>query len=240
MDRRFDLIVFDWDGTLMDSTPHIAESLRRACMDLGLAPPSREEAAWIIGMELAAGLRRVLPDLDPGEYPRLSAAYRRHFFAGDTVLPLFAGIEALIPALAGHGSLLAVATGKSRSGLERAFDQSGLRDHFHASCCADESFGKPNPAMLFEVMERTGSRPERTLMIGDTTHDLQLAANAGVAALAVSYGAHARAALLELGAEAVLDSPRALIDWLAACGQLPRPLPAALREAAGESDGVPG
>ena len=94
--------------------------------------------------------------------------------------------------------------------------------------------------MLFEVMERTGSRPERTLMIGDTTHDLQLAANAGVAALAVSYGAHARAALLELGAEAVLDSPRALIDWLAACGQLPRPLPAALREAAGESDGVPG
>jgi phosphoglycolate phosphatase len=220
MDRRFDLIVFDWDGTLMDSTPHIAESFRAACADLGLTPPSPEDSAWIIGMGLAPALQRVLPELDPIDYPRLSAAYRRHFLAGDTVLPLFPGIAELVPALEASGNLLAVATGKSRVGLERAFDQSGLRQYFHVSCCADESFAKPNPDMLFRVMERTGAFPQRTLMIGDTGHDLQMAANAGVQALGVSYGAHPREALLAHPAAAVLDSSAALIDWLAGAGQL--------------------
>lgn len=220
MERRFDLIVFDWDGTLMDSTTHIAESLRAACTELGHAPPSLEQAAWIIGMGLAPGLQRVLPQLDPGDYPLLVNAYRRHFLAGDHALPLFPGIADLLRELAQAGNLLAVATGKSRSGLERAFDQSGLRMHFHASCCADESFAKPNPAMLFEVMDRTGVLPPRTLMIGDTSHDLQMAANAGVPAVALSYGAHAHQELSALQPQAVLRDATELRDWLARAGQL--------------------
>ena len=232
MDRRFDLIVFDWDGTVMDSTPHIAESLRAACVELGLVPPSLEEASWIIGMGLTPGMQRVLPDLDPAEYPRLSAAYRRHFLAGDHVLPLFPGMAELVVALAQAGNLLAVATGKTRLGLERAFEQSGLRAHFHASCCADESFAKPNPAMLFEVMDRTGVLPTRTLMIGDTSHDLQMAANAGVAAVAVSYGAHGREELEAFAPHAVSDSAHELRAWLARAGQLGRfAIDAPLRDA---------
>jgi len=219
MAPRYDLIVFDWDGTLMDSTPHIAESLRAACVDLGLQAPSRAEASWIIGLGLEPGLRRVLPELDPADYPRLSHAYRRHFLAGDSVLPLFPGVRALLAALEQAGNLLAVATGKSRVGLERAFEQSGLREHFHASCCADESFAKPNPDMLFRVMERTGARPERTLMIGDTRHDLDMAANAGVSAVGVSYGAHPRSELLASSAAAVVDSCQELHAWLADAGQ---------------------
>lgn len=221
MDARFDLIVFDWDGTVMDSTPHIAQSLRLACIDLAYPPPSMEEAAWIIGMGLEPSLRRVLPDLPTHRYPELTAAYRRHFLAGDTALPLFPGMAELIPSLAAQGNLLAVATGKSRLGLERAFDQSGLRPYFDASCCADESFAKPNPAMLFELMERTGVRRERTLMIGDTSHDLQLASNAGVSALGVSYGAHSHTSLQSFGAEAIVGTSVELIAWLAAAGQLP-------------------
>ena len=219
MAPRYDLIVFDWDGTLMDSTPHIAESLRSACVDLGLTAPSLADASWIIGLGLEPGLRRVLPELDPADYPRLSQAYRRHFLAGDHVLPLFPGVTELLPALEASGNLLAVATGKSRVGLERAFVQSGLRSHFHASCCADESFAKPHPDMLFRVMERTGARPERTLMIGDTRHDLEMAANAGVAAVGVSYGAHPRSELLSCPAEVVVDSCHELHAWLAAAGQ---------------------
>ena len=231
MERRFDLIVFDWDGTVMDSTTHIAESLRAAARDLGLTPPSLEEASWIIGMGLEPGMRRVLPDLAPEDYPCLTAAYRHHFLAGDHGLPLFPGLAELIADLAGAGNLLAVATGKSRVGLDRAFDQCGLRHHFHASRCADESFAKPNPQMLYDVMDRTGVLPVRTLMIGDTTHDLQMAANAHVAGLGVSYGAHPREELLSVPAHAVVDSGDELAAWLAACGQLGPERQAAARRA---------
>jgi phosphoglycolate phosphatase len=221
MDRRFDLIVFDWDGTLMDSTPHIAQSFLRACADLDLPPPTLEQANWIIGMGLAPALELVLPDLPAADYPRLSAAYRRHFLAEDAALPLFPGTADLVTALADSGHLLAVATGKTRQGLERAFDQSGLRPHFHASCCADESFAKPNPAMLMDVMTRTGVDRRRTLMIGDTTHDLQLAANAGVSAVGVTYGAHPQAALAQQPALALVASTLELRRWLEDTGQLP-------------------
>lgn len=220
MDRRYDLIVFDWDGTVMDSTGHIAESLRAACRELGLAPPSPEDATWIIGLGVVPGLQKVLPGLDPADYPPLFAAYRRHFLAGDHVLPLFPGMAELVEALAHAGNLLAVATGKSRAGLERAFDQSGLRGHFHASCCADESFPKPNPAMLYQVMDRTGAVPARTLMIGDTSHDLQMAANARVGAVGVSYGAHGEHDLQACAPRAVVGSVAELREWLAALGQL--------------------
>ncbi len=229
MDRRFDLIVFDWDGTLMDSTPHIAQSFLRACVDLQLPPPTLEQANWIIGMGMVPALQQILPDLPASDYPLLSAAYRKHFLAEDSKLPLFPGIASLVAALADQDHLLAVATGKSRAGLERAFEQSGLRPYFHASCCADESFAKPNPAMLLEVIDRTGADRRRTLMIGDTTHDLEMAANAGVSALAVSYGAHPADALARHPALAVLQSSTALRAWMVTAGQLPAAAPSGIQ-----------
>ncbi len=220
MDRRYDLIVFDWDGTVMDSTGHIARSFQLACMDLGLACPSLHDANWIIGMGLVPALQQILPDLPASEYPRLSAAYRTHFLAADDALPLFPGMAQLVAELAASRNWLAVATGKTRQGLERALDQSGLRPYFDASCCADESFAKPNPAMLFNVIERTGADRRRTLMIGDTVHDLNMAEQAGVDAVAVSYGAHPVDVLASSRALAVVDTCAALRDWLLAAGQL--------------------
>ena len=188
--RQFDLLIFDWDGTLMDSTAAIAESIRCACTDLGLRVPSTDQARHIIGLGLAEALHTLLPELLPQDYPRLVARYRHHFLGQDHRLPLFDGVTETIKALHAAGFWMTVATGKSRKGLERAFDQSGLRGYFHASRCADEGFSKPHPGMVQTLMNDCGVSVERTLMIGDTSHDLQMALNAGVASVGVTYGAH--------------------------------------------------
>ena len=192
MGRRFDLIVFDWDGTLMDSTGAIVASIRAAATDLGIEPPSEERARHIIGLGLIDALRLALPDLPKERYQDVALRYRHHYLSRDQELLLFAGAEALIDELAESGHMLAVATGKTRVGLNRAFDVSGLGARFHASRCADECQSKPHPQMLEELMIEFGVTPEATLMIGDTTHDLLMARNAGVAALGVAYGAHPR------------------------------------------------
>jgi len=195
MAKRFDLIVFDWDGTLMDSAAAIVAAIQAACRDLALTPPSDERARHIIGLGLHEALRGVLPDLDPTQYPLVAERYRYHYLAHDHELQLFAGAFELIRALGSAGFMLAVATGKSRSGLDRALATSGLQGFFHASRCADECHSKPHPQMLVELIDEFAVTPENTLMIGDTTHDLLMARNANVAALAVAYGAHPRAAL---------------------------------------------
>lgn len=188
--KRFDLLIFDWDGTLMDSTAAIAESIRLACADLALRVPSTGEASHIIGLGLAEALHALLPDLSPADYPRLVERYRHHFLGQDHRLPLFDGVSETLQALRAAGFWMTVATGKSRTGLERAFDQSGLRGYFHASRCADEGFSKPHPGMVHTLMAICGVTADRTLMIGDTSHDLQMASNAGVASVGVTYGAH--------------------------------------------------
>ena len=195
MGRRFELIVFDWDGTLMDSTGAIVNSIKAAAADLGIDPPSDERARHIIGLGLIDALRHALPDLPAERYQDVALRYRHHSLAQDQDLLLFDGAEALIDELADAGYMLAVATGKTRVGLNRAFDVSGLGPRFHASRCADECHSKPHPQMLEELMTEFGVAPEATLMIGDTTHDLLMARNAGVAALGVAYGAHPRASL---------------------------------------------
>lgn len=214
MAKRFDLIVFDWDGTLMDSAAAIVHALQAAARDIGVAPPSDARARHIIGLGLQEALQYALPDLTPDHYAALSERYRYHYLARDHELVLFDGAAALVDTLATNGYMLAVATGKTRKGLDRAFMQSGLGSFFHDSRCADECHSKPHPQMLHELMDAFAVAPERTLMIGDTTHDLHMAGNARTAGLGVSYGAHPRDQLLAVASEGCVDSMQELAAWL--------------------------
>lgn len=214
MEKRFELLVFDWDGTLLDSAAAIVAAIQAASRDLGLSEPSETRARHVIGLGLQAALQYALPDLPEESYPRLVARYRHHYLANDRNLQLFAGAAEMILGLAERGFRLAVATGKSRQGLGRALQHSGLGACFHATRCADECFSKPHPQMLDELMDELSVLPERTLMIGDTTHDLEMAHNAGVACVAVSYGAHSGAALDALSPMARLESVAELAAWL--------------------------
>lgn len=212
--KHYELIVFDWDGTLMDSAGAIAESVQAAACDLGLEPPSDETARHIIGLGLGDALRHALPDLDEGRYENLAERYRHHYLSRDHELVLFAGIDALMQELTESGRWLGVATGKSRLGLDRALQHSGLGGRFHATRCADECHSKPHPQMLEELMAEFAVSPATTLMIGDTTHDLLMAQNAGVDAVAVSYGAHPRAVLEAAAPRYCAHSVEDLAVWL--------------------------
>ena len=214
MTKRFDLIVFDWDGTLMDSAGVIVSSIQGAARDMGLQEPSDENARHVIGLGLNEALEYVFPELPPQQYAPLVERYRHHFLARDQAIPLFEGVAEVIESLHAEGFLLAVATGKSRAGLSRAFESSGIGDYFHASRCADETFSKPHPAMLLELIEQFDVEAGRTLMIGDTTHDLQMAINAGVAGLGVSYGAHPAENLASLAPLGCVNSITELSSWL--------------------------
>lgn len=215
MPRRFDLLVFDWDGTLMDSAAAIADSLQAACRDLGHAVPSDSAARFVIGLGLADAMRHILPDLDPAAYPPLVERYRHHFLLRDAQTRLFPGAAEAVRELHGRGFLLGIATGKSRRGLDRALDACGLRPYFHASRCADEGPAKPHPGMLRHLMASLGVDEERALMIGDTTHDLAMARAARVRGLAAAYGAHPRQQLLAYEPLACFDSFTGVRAWLA-------------------------
>jgi phosphoglycolate phosphatase len=212
--RQFELVVFDWDGTLFDSTALIVRCIQSACHDVGAKRPSDAEAAYVIGLGLQDALRHVAPGLPEARYPDLGARYRHHYFASQHDLSLFTGTLDMLQALKARHHQLAVATGKSRSGLDDALSHSQLTGLFDATRTADETASKPNPLMLLELMSELGVDPARTLMIGDTTHDLQLARNAGTAALAVSFGAHRSAAFTDFGPLHVAHSTRELHDWL--------------------------
>lgn len=214
--KRYELIVFDWDGTLMDSAAMIVDSVQSAARDLGLAPPSEERARHIIGLGLGDALRHALPDLPEDHYPELVERYRHHYLSRDHQLTLFAGAAALVRELAENGFRLGVATGKSRKGLDRALGHTGLGGFFNGTRCADECHSKPHPQMIEELMDELAVAPEQTLMIGDTTHDLLMARNAGVDAVAVSYGAHPRAGLAEVNYRYCADSVADLQAWLRA------------------------
>lgn len=214
MDKRFDLLIFDWDGTLMDSAGVIAACIQAASRDMGLAEPSRAEASHIIGLGLRQALETLFPDLPEADHPRLADHYRRHYLSQDAEIPLFDGARELIADLHARGHTLAVATGKARRGLDRAFSHSGLGAYFHASRTADETHSKPHPAMIEELLDELMVAPARALMIGDTTHDLEMARNAGVASLGAGFGAHPPENLAGFGALAVCGSFAELADWL--------------------------
>jgi phosphoglycolate phosphatase len=214
--RQFDLIVFDWDGTLFDSTALIARCIQAACADLGLPVPSERDAAYVIGLGLHDALQHVVPGLPPERYPELGLRYRHHYFARQHELVLFEGSLDMLKALKARHHWLAVATGKSRRGLDEALRTAQLQGVFDGTRTADETASKPHPRMLQELMREFGVDPERTLMIGDTTHDLQLAANAGTASVAVSYGAHGAEPLRAFDPQFVAGSVAELRQWLEA------------------------
>jgi phosphoglycolate phosphatase len=188
--KQFDLIVFDWDGTLMDSTATIVKSIQAAARDVGLPVPSDQAAAHVIGLALPEAMQAVIPDIDPALYPKMVERYRYHYLTKDHELVLFGGVRDMLAELSQEGYFLAVATGKSRVGLNRALNAVGLLSVFDATRCADETFSKPHPAMLQELTRELGQELRRTVMIGDTTHDLLMANNAGATGVAVEYGAH--------------------------------------------------
>ena len=218
MTRRFDLIVFDWDGTLFDSTKLIARCIQAACADVGTTVPSDRDASYVIGLGLADALRHAAPDLPPARYRELGERYRHHYMASQDDIVLFEGTLEMLQALKRRNHWLGVATGKTRRGLDEALQHAELRGLFDATRTADETASKPDPMMLHELMRELGATAERTLMIGDTTHDLQLAANAGCASVAVGFGAHEHEAFAAFAPLHVAHSTDELASWLAAHG----------------------
>jgi len=214
MAKRFDLLVFDWDGTLLDSIGAIVKAVKASCRDLGQPEPSDMQARQVIGLGLVDVLSHSVPGLSVDQFPRMVERYRFHYLSNDHELNLFEGAAELIAKLHSAGFMLAVATGKSRNGLNRALTYSGLGPYFSSTRCADECFSKPHPQMLEELMDELSVKPERTLMIGDTTHDLQMALNAGTYGLAVDYGAHSAGALDSLNPLARVHSISELAEWL--------------------------
>lgn len=211
---KYELVVFDWDGTLLDSAGAIVRAIQTAARDLGLEVPSDASARHVIGLGLVDAMRQAVPSLPAADYQAMVERYRYHYLSGDHELELFGGVGDMLASLKSAGHILAVATGKSRKGLERALDQSGLRTFFSASRCADECHSKPHPQMLEELLAEFGLESSAAVMIGDTSHDLQMATNAGVEALAVTYGAHSRDALVACEPLACLDTVFDLHQWL--------------------------
>ncbi|MGH6626121.1 MAG: HAD family hydrolase [Burkholderiaceae bacterium] len=214
MSRQFDLIAFDWDGTLFDSTRIIVRCIQQAVRDVGGKMPSDRDAAYVIGMGLMQALAYAAPDVPEDKYPELGARYSHHYIAHQNDISLFEGVLPLLADLRSRQHLLTVATGKSRRGLDEALQAVALKGMFDGSRTADETESKPHPRMLHELMAEFGVAPARVLMIGDTTHDLQMAVNAGCASVGVSYGAHAPDAFAELQPRFVAHSVRELHDWL--------------------------
>lgn len=213
--ERFELVVFDWDGTLMDSQARIVACIQGAFRDLGRIPPSREAASNIIGLGLDEAMAALWPEADADQRAAVGAEYRRHFLVtNETPSALFPGARSMLEQLASEGYLLAVATGKSRVGLDRALGETGLGDLFHGTRCADETFSKPHPQMLLQLMDELGVQGSETLMVGDTEYDMQMAQTAGASALAVCYGVHERERLLAQRPLDCLETLQELRPWL--------------------------
>ena len=212
--KPYRVVVFDWDGTIMDSTHSIVTAIQGACTDLELPVPAASEARWVIGLSLESALRRAVPQLTAAQYPLFLQRYRAHFLRLDPDLTLFDGMTGLFDELRARGARLAVATGKSRVGLDRVLAKLGLRGTFAATRCADESYGKPHPGMLLELMQELDIEPGHMVMVGDTAHDIEMAHAAQVDGVAVDYGAHDRETLLMSRPNVLLSSVGDLRAWL--------------------------
>ena len=209
------LVIFDWDGTLMDSTGRIVECLCLAAADARLPALAPEQARSIIGLGLPEAIRTLYPGIGQEDAENMRQHYARHFIAAEAVPSvLFPGVRELLDQIAGHGVLMAVATGKSRRGLDRVWQGSDLAGYFAASRCADESRSKPHPAMVHELLDELDIRAEHALVVGDTSFDLEMASNAGVESVAVSWGAHSRDLLAQYSPRMVLDDIRGILPLL--------------------------
>jgi phosphoglycolate phosphatase len=212
----FRLLVFDWDGTLMDSIGTIVACTQATIRELELGEPPEETIRGMIGLGLRETIEILSPGCDEALFGRILEGYRHHWHSTYRDMPLlFAGVGGMLRDLAAEGYLLAVATGKSRRGLDYALDQTGLREVFHATRTVDEAFSKPHPKMLLDVLDELGVAPRDAVMIGDTTYDLEMARSARTHAVGVCSGGHGREELLELEPLACLDQVVDLETWLA-------------------------
>lgn len=212
--KQFDLIVFDWDGTLFDSTALITHCIQASAVDLGLPKPSAEAASYVIGLGLRDALAHAVPELPVDRYAEMGLRFRHHYLAAEDQLTLFEGTLEMLAGLKTRQHRLAVATGKSRLGLDAALQAVELQCIFDSTRTADETSSKPHPQMLLELMDELGVAPQRTLMIGDTTHDLQLALNAGTASIGVGYGAHEHSKFTAFKPLHIAQSVPELHAWL--------------------------
>ncbi|NND83291.1 MAG: HAD-IA family hydrolase [Gammaproteobacteria bacterium] len=213
----YQLVIFDWDGTLMDSAHKIATCLQKAARDVDMQAPELQRAKSIIGLGLQEAMNILFPDATQEQVAALVEAYRHQFvIADETPQQLFEGVEAGLQELCEQGALLAVATGKARSGMNRVFKQLPLEQYFVATRCGDEARSKPHPQMLHDLLEYTAIDPQKAIMVGDTSFDMEMAGNANVSAVGAGYGVHSDDALRAAGAMDVLPSFMQLADWLLA------------------------
>ncbi len=212
--KNYDLIVFDWDGTLANSTQLIVDAICQASVDVGLTMPSQQAASSIIGLGFREAVYELFGRIPDSLLNQITSRYTLYYGAGENDIPLFDGAQQIIEHLSGRGVQLGVATGKGRAGLNRALDRSGVKHHFMATRTVDECFSKPHPQMLQEMIEQAMTVPERTLMVGDTSFDLQMAQNAGVSAIGVTFGAHPKQRLLAHQPIACFDEFGQLTQWL--------------------------
>ena len=213
--KKYELIVFDWDGTLMDSEARIVACMQLAADDTERARPADDEVKEIIGLSLEKAVTIVFETRDEDEVSSIVDAYRNHWLSDNVPhSTLFPHANEVIALLEEHGYLLPIATGKSRRGLDKVLVESGLGPRFHATRCADETFSKPHPQMLEEILVDLDTHPDKALVIGDTEYDMQMASNARVDALGVIHGVHSEARLLQHGALGVLRGLDELPSWL--------------------------
>lgn len=187
--KTYQLYVFDWDGTVMDTTGLIAQGMQQACVAMGYRAPDLDACRETIGLPFVESFAKVLPEFRYEDIDAFLTAYRNWYLQREAQVDVMQGLETLFAGMTGEGLRLAVATGKSRQGLIRVFNRTGLEKYFEATVTADESFPKPNPAMLEKLSDETGVDVHDMVMIGDSIHDLQLAQNAGCDAVAVTWGA---------------------------------------------------
>lgn len=215
MNHQAKLIVFDWDGTLMDSVAHIVFSLQTAITELNLSPKTDDEIKNIIGLGLREAFLALYPHSNTNELIELTASYRKRFFQQqENPSELFPGVRELIDNLLQQDYLLAIATGKGRNGLDKVLMETGLEQYFPITRCADESHSKPHPQMLHDIMQYYGIGPEETIMVGDTEYDLHMANNASANSLGVTYGVHEKQRLLDCKPLGLVNNVQELQQWL--------------------------
>lgn len=212
---KYDVLIFDWDGTLLNSADHIAQCMHDAFAEVGQEPPTLEAAKDIIGLGMVEAITTLRPGLDAGLVERIRERYVHHFFGKPAMREdLFEGVLETLEHVSGLGFKLAIATGKSRRGMDLVLDQLDMRDHFHAVRCADETRSKPHPQMLMEILRELDVPVERALMIGDSEYDMLMAKAIGMDRLAVSYGVHGRERLMVHEPVHCIDSMVQLRTWL--------------------------
>ena len=209
------VLIFDWDGTLMDSEARIVNCLRTACLQHGFADQHNDVYKNVIGLGLREAIRALQPAQTDDIIEQLAAEYRSRYMVSDTTpSALFAGVPEMLQTLEDAGYWLAIATGKGREGLNQVLEQTGLQQRFHVTRCASETQSKPHPQMLEEILDQLGLHARDALMIGDTEYDMEMARNIGMDALAVSYGVHSPERLKKYKPIACLDNIAHLPDFL--------------------------